>query len=246
MTDRDYREKTTVRPRTTQVFIHSEMEDLNKGTTSHKGKKLQTYSLELKREAIKYAEMHGNRPASRLFRVDEKRIREWRSKKTEIETLVATTNGKQRKKLAGGGRKPMSTKLEEHLLEWITSRYSQGLQVSCKLIMKKAETIFRDIKGSNNVDNENFKASKGWLNRFAERNNLSLRKQNSFPKKDLGGLVTKLVSCNSSKQGSEEAQHCYNVCETVAMDEISEQFDMTPETTADTSGEKTNTIIKQS
>ena len=196
------------------------MENLNKDTTSHKGKKLQTYSLELKSEAIKYAEIHGNRPASRLFRVDEKRIREWRSKKTEIETLVATTEGKQRKKLTGGGRKPLSTKLEERLLEWITSRYSQGLQVTCKLIMKKAEIIYRDIKGCDNVDDENFKASKGWLNRFAERNNLSLRKQNSFCKKDLEGVVTKLVSSNCSKQGSKEGQYCNNVCETVALDEI--------------------------
>lgn len=182
------------------------MEDLNKDSMSHKGKKLQTYSLELKSEAIKYAEIHGNRPASRLFRVDEKRIREWRSKKSEIETLVATSNGKQRKKLRGGGRKPLSTKLEEHLLEWINNRYSQGLQVSCKLIMKKAEIIYSDIKGCSNVDDENFRASKGWLSRFVERNNLCLRKQTTFPQKDLEGLVAKLVSCNSSEQSSKVAQ----------------------------------------
>lgn len=182
------------------------MEDLNKDSTSHKRKKLQTYSLELKSKAIKYAEKHGNRPASRLFWVDEKRIHEWRSKKSEIETLVATSNGKQRKKLTGGGRKPLSTKLEEHLLEWISSRYSQGLQVSCMLIKKKAEIIYREIKGYNNVHEDNFKASKGWLNRFAERNNLPLRKQKSIPKKDLEGLVTKLVSWNSSKQASEKVQ----------------------------------------
>lgn len=182
------------------------MEDLNKDSTSHKGKKLQTYSLELKSKAIKYAEIHGNRPASRLFRVDEKRIREWRSKKSEIETLAATTNGKQRKKLTGGGRKPLSTKLEERLLEWINSRHNQGLQVSCRLITKKAEIIYHDIKGCNNVDDENFKASKSWLNRFMERNSLTLRKQTSFPQKDLEGLVAKLVSRNSSEKSTKEVQ----------------------------------------
>ena len=150
------------------------MEDLKKDNTTHKGKKFQAYSLEVKNEAIKHAEIHGNRPASRFFRVDEKRIREWRSKKSEIEALIVTKSGKQRKKLTGGGRKPLSTQLEERLLDWISNRRTQGLQVSCKLVMKKAEIIYHDMKGCNDADNKGFKASRGWLTRFMERNSLSL------------------------------------------------------------------------
>lgn len=150
------------------------MEDAKKDNTTHKGKKFQAYSLEVKNEAIQYAETHGNRPASRFFRVHEKRIREWRSKKSEIEALVMTKSGKQRKKLTGGGRKPFSAELEELLLEWISSRQAEGLQVSCKLIMKQAETIYRDIRGCSDADDKGFKASRGWLTRFMERNSLSL------------------------------------------------------------------------
>lgn len=152
------------------------MADLIKDQISHKGKRIQKYSLEVKKEVITYAEVHGNRPASRKFQVDERRIREWRAKKSEIEGLVGTEKGKKRSKLSGGGRKPFSSKLEEVLLEWIDSRQAGGLRVSCKLIVEKAEIIYNDIKESNHVD-EDFKASRGWLSRFMKRNCLSLRRK---------------------------------------------------------------------
>ena len=79
---------------------------------------------------------------------------EWGCKKSEIEILVATSDGKQTKKLTGGGKKPSSTKLEDRLLEWIHKRYSQ---VSCKLIMKKSEIVYQDIKGCYTVNKKNFK-----------------------------------------------------------------------------------------
>lgn len=152
------------------------MADLIKDQISHKGKRIQKYSLEVKKEVITYAEVHGNRPASRKFQVDERRIREWRAKKREIEGLVGTEKGKKRSKLGGGGRKPFSSKLEKVLLEWIDSRQAGGLRVSCKLIVEKAEIIYSDMKESNHVD-EDFKASRGWLSRFMKRNCLSLRRK---------------------------------------------------------------------
>ena len=115
------------------------MADMNKDAISHKGKKIQKYTLAFKKDVIAYAELNGNRPASRRFSVETKRIREWRSKKINIEGLLATKKGKQRSRLSGGGRKPLSTRLEEVLLEWIENRRGRGLRVSCKLIMKKAE-----------------------------------------------------------------------------------------------------------
>ena len=112
---------------------------------------------------IAYAEARGNRPASRRFSIDEKRVREWRAKKSNIEGLLGSTKGKQRSRLSGGGRKPLSAKLKELLLEWIENRRARGLRVSCKLIMKKAEVTYRDMTENNLVDNDDFKASRGWL-----------------------------------------------------------------------------------
>ena len=141
------------------------MSDTNKEVISHKGKTLK-YNLSFKKEVIAYAEINGNPPASRRFSVDERRIREWRATKSNIEGLLGTAaKAKQRSRL-GGGRKPLSAKLEGVMLEWIESRRSQGLRVSCKLIMKKAEITHRDMTENNLVDGDDFKASRGWLCRF--------------------------------------------------------------------------------
>lgn len=170
------------------------MEALNNDDISHKGKKIQKYSLDLKKQVIAHAEVHGNRPASRHFEVNERRIREWRAKKSEIVKLVAAKKGKQRSKLSGGGRKPLSTNLEEILMEWIDSRRASGLRVSCKLIMKKAEITYRSMKAGNNEDVEEFKASRGWFTRFMKRNGLSLRRKTSVAQQDPETLVAKLVA----------------------------------------------------
>ena len=74
------------------------MAALNNDDISHKGKKIQKYSPDLKKQVIAFAEEHGNRPASRHFKVDERRIPEWRSQKSEIVQLVASKKGKQRSK----------------------------------------------------------------------------------------------------------------------------------------------------
>ena len=42
---------------------------------------------------LTYLEVHGNRPASRHFKVDERRIPEWRSQKSEIVKLMASNKG---------------------------------------------------------------------------------------------------------------------------------------------------------
>jgi len=170
-----------------------DMADRNKDEISHKGKKIQKYNLAFKKEIVAYAELNGNRPASRRYLVDTKRIREWRSQKINIESMLATKNGKQRSRLSGGGRKPLSTKLEEVLLEWIENRRSRGLRVSCKLIMKKAAMTYSGMKESG-ADDDNFKASRGWLRRFMKRNGLSLRRKTSVAQQDPERMVAKLVS----------------------------------------------------
>ena len=143
------------------------MSDTNTEAISHKGKTLTKYNLSFKKEVIAYAEINGNRPASRRFSVDERRIGEWPATKSNIEGLLGTTaKAKQRSRLGGGGRKPLSAKLEDIMLEWIESRRSRGLRVSSKLIMKKAEITHRDMMENNLVDGGDFKASRGWLCRF--------------------------------------------------------------------------------
>ena len=53
----------------------------NDDEMSHKGKKLRSYPAKMTIEAVKYAEINGNRAAGRKYAVGEKRIREWRKNK---------------------------------------------------------------------------------------------------------------------------------------------------------------------
>ena len=74
------------------------------GAESHKGMKIKTYSMEFKLNAIKKAEDTSNRHAAEIFKVDPKRIREWRQKKEAIAKLTTQAKGKKRKALEVCGR----------------------------------------------------------------------------------------------------------------------------------------------
>ena len=153
--------------------------------------------------------------------------------------LVAPKKGKQRSKLSGGGRKPLSLKLEDTLIQWIDSRRAIGLRVSCKLIMKKAEITYRSIKAGNNEDFEEFKASRGWLTCFMKRNGLSLRRKTSVAQQDPERLVAKLVAYIVQVR---RMQKNYNPSDIIAMDETPVWCDMILETTIDKTGKKSITL----
>ena len=109
---------------------------------------------------IAYAEIIESTRFQEIL-VDERRIREWRANKSNIEGLLGAVKGKQRSRLSGGGRKPLSVKLEEVMLEWVESRRARGLQVSKTLT-----------------------ASRGWLSKFMKRNGFSLRRKTSVAQQD--------------------------------------------------------------
>ena len=75
------------------------MADLNGDKISHKGQKKHKYSPEVKKQAIAYAEIHGNRPASRHFQVDERRIREWRGRRFRMKVSLRQEVTKTSKEL---------------------------------------------------------------------------------------------------------------------------------------------------
>ena len=95
--------------------------------TSHKREKKRSFSMSLKYEAIEYAETQSNRAAAKKYKVDVKRIREWRQKKESIQELKNKHKGQERERLDGGGRKAIDDKI---ILEWIHGRRANGLRVS--------------------------------------------------------------------------------------------------------------------
>ena len=46
-------------------------------TTSHKGEHAKSYEISFKIKVIEYAIKHGNHKASKIFRINRKRVQEW-------------------------------------------------------------------------------------------------------------------------------------------------------------------------
>ena len=208
--------------------------------SSHKGKRVRSFTITFKLRVIAEAEVSGNRSAARKFDVDERRIREWRAKKASLLTLNASTAGKKRKRGEGGGRKPQFQAVDDVVLDWITSRRERGLRVSRKLIMKRAQVVYADMKTArtDNINHEEeFKASTGWLNNFMRRNHLSLRRKTSVAKKDPDRLVAKIISYVLHVRRL-QSKNNYSPCNIIAMDETPVWSDMVSETTVDTTGKK--------
>ena len=147
-----------------------------------------------------------------------KREYKWRANKINILTLLETRKGKGKSRLNGAGKKPLSTKMEEVLLEWIDNRHARSLRLSCKLIMKKTEIVYRDITRESNTVTEDFKVSRGWLCRFLKRNGLALRRKTSVAQQDPKRMVTKLVSYIIQVRRL-QMKHNYAPCNIIAMDE---------------------------
>ena len=86
-------------------------------------------------------------------------------------------------------------------------------------------------------ENEEFKASRGWLEKFMCRNNLSLRRKTSIAQKDPEKLIAKLVSYLIQIRRIQKANN-YQDAQIIAMDETPVWSDMVSQTTVDACGKK--------
>ena len=81
-----------------------------------KGKKLKSYNIQFKLDAIKLAEESSNHSASGKFGVAVKTIREWRGNKDQLEKLRQCSNGAKRFRVDGADEKPLAPEMEDVLL----------------------------------------------------------------------------------------------------------------------------------
>ncbi|XP_051246668.1 zinc finger and SCAN domain-containing protein 12 [Dicentrarchus labrax] len=190
------------------------------------------FDFKFKERVLQFAEKTSGEEAARNFNIDSKRIRYWRKQKSEL--LLAD---KRRARLAGGGRKKVSVELERKLSEWIYSMWDQHNPVSGKMIQNKALEIYPSVRDGGKV----FVASRSWLRRFLQRNNLSLQHRTTVIQNDPDQLTEKLVSF-VDYVGKAVSSNGILERDIIAMDETAVWFDTVSPITVDTQGKSSEAM----
>ncbi len=131
----------------------------------------------------------------------------------------------------GSGRKLSYPKeIDEEIAEWILTRRDVHLPVSGELVKAKAKLLVKPY-------NDQFRASKGWLEKFFIRHGLTLRSRTSISQKLPAQLENKLESFLNEVRILRTC-HSYSPDMIINMDETPMYFDMLPEHTVSKKGVK--------
>lgn len=201
---------------------------------SHKGEKLRKHSVEDKLAAIEEAKKKGNRAAARILSIDEKRIREWRSKEGELLAMGARN---KRFRLDGAGRHLISEVLELRLVSFVEDLRAKKLRVTNKMIRREGKRIWQSLRDENPGLKVEFKASFGFVQRFNERNNFVYRRRTTVAQKPPQDYIPKIISfvCHIRRL---RLQQNYDNCEIIGCDETPVWFEGVGATTVNRAGAK--------
>ena len=149
-------------------------------TDTAKRRKFHSYTLESKLEAINHVKMGNSKEATaRKFGIAPKRIREWCKQEDKLHLQSDHSSQGKRKRLDGGGRRPLSETLEMELYAWIELQRSKRLRVTRKKVKREALRILSQNNGHAEDANKNFVASNGWLRNFFRRHQITAPQNNS-------------------------------------------------------------------
>jgi len=144
----------------------------------------------------------------------------------------------ERRRLEGGGGKVISEDLERTLIQWVFTMRRQGLRVSRKMIMRKAEEVFREVEDASKVT---FKVSRGWLDRFMSRSGLRMRRRTTAAQKTPQEMTDKMVSFIRYME-RERSKIDAQPNDIYAMDETAVWFDMLCQTTVNEKGARSVSV----
>ena len=129
---------------------------------------------------VEAAESTTNRGAARKFSVDEANVSYWRKQKQQLKATTA------KKRLPGAGRKAKLPEMEEQLASWVMEQRSRNLRVTRGAIQQKAFELHQG--------EEEFSASKGWLEKFFKQHEFTLRRRTTVDQKLPQDHITKTTS----------------------------------------------------
>ena len=141
-----------------------------------------------------------------------------------------------RLKRANHGKKAAWPELEVDLLKWIKEKQNDGLVILLSLVSLKALNMAKNEKYG--IPEGQFKAGNHWRQRFMKRNGLSLRQKTTLAKRLPDEYEEKIVRFHLYiiDLGKE---HSYPLHLIANIDETPLTFDMPPNGTINSSGEKT-------
>lgn len=189
---------------------------------------MRSFTCSEKLKVIKDAEENGNRASARKFDVSESCIRDWRKKKE----LLLNSSANRR---AFRGQKAKFPVVEAKLTDYILEKRELGYAVSTEMCRLKVLVIARE----ENI--KDFKASRGWIVRMFERNNLSVRRRTSVCQKLPSAYEDKLVQFQRYVIRMRH-QNNYLMSQIGNADQTPVYFEMPYDTTVHKKGEKQVTI----
>ena len=187
-------------------------------------------------------EIQNVNQTARMYQIKStKTIRYWKNRE-QVKMLDrcnrAANNKTKRRRLFGGGCKPKFSSIENELNNWIDSKRHEKLAVSCKAARERAAYI-----NKNSINATNFKASRGWLQRYFKRFLRSLRRrthlatQNNKCATITRNTILSHLNVLNYVATNYEKKNIFN------MDETPLYIDMPAATTIDNVGEKSIDVV---
>ena len=177
---------------------------------------------------VKYAKEHSVYQASKDFNISLGTIGPWMKIDFSKENTVVF-------RVAGSGRKlsyPMEK--EEELVAWVLEQRDLHLAVSIQHVIDQARLTIQPSTPS-------FQGTRGWVQKFMRRNNLSLRAKTSIAQKLPAALEEKMATfIRSVRDIRKELKYPDSMI--VNMDETPTYFDTTTNKTINQKGAKTVSI----
>ena len=178
-----------------------------------------SYNLRKKLEVLAYAKTHSQVAAARNFKIPRTTIRSWKGLEAVAKSKSKSLLSKGKHVHKGAGR-PLSydADIEDSLVQWILESRDLQLPIQRKTIQHKARLQIQRT-------NPNFSASDGWLQKFMNRNSLSLRRVTSIQQKLPANLEKKLEKFMDDARALRECHHFRDEL-IINMDETPIFFDM--------------------
>ena len=185
-----------------------------------------TYTFEYKLKILEECSSTGNMSlVCRRNGLSYQMVQKWKKESGSFDEIDGI-----KKRMAGGGRKPIIGDLEDAIFDWFCDRRTRNLAVTRKQIQNFAINFVKNIPNAN----QSFKASNHWLDNFMTRYDMSLRSKSTLFRLQDEEVVNRVISYKRFIDNIDYSQYVLNDC--FAIDETAVYYGDYNRTTVDFRG----------